>query len=100
MSFPYITTSYENGTSGYIVFSNKLCIQWGHSSNKTVSLMKAYKNTNYVVHATGMPSDRTGTGPMASNLDVDCGSLTKTTFQYYQYNTNYQADWTTIGFIA
>ena len=99
MSFPYITTSYVNGTSGYIIFSNKLCIQWGHSASKTVSLMKAYKDINYNVSATGMPADRK-TAPMASNLDIDVGSVTTNSFAYYQYNTNYQADWFTIGFIA
>ena len=58
MSFPYITTSYENGASGYIVFSNKLCIQWGHgtggkyNSAGTINLLKTYKNTNYIAHAT------------------------------------------------
>lgn len=100
MSFPYITTQYENGTSGYIIWSNKLCIQWGHSASKTVSLMKAYKNTNYNVSATGMPADRTNTAPMASNLDIDVGSVKTNSFAYYQYNTNYQADWFTIGYIA
>lgn len=51
---PYISETYENGTSGYVVYSNGLCEQWGfdassNSSSSTINLLKLYKDTNYQV---------------------------------------------------
>lgn len=44
------------GTEGYIVYSNKLCIQWGKytrtSTNDTITLFKEYSNTDYNIQAT------------------------------------------------
>jgi hypothetical protein len=49
----YITETYVNGTSGYRIWSDKFCEQWGRAkpaaaNNGTteVTLLKAYKNTN------------------------------------------------------
>lgn len=53
---PYIIETYVNGKSGYIVYSNGFCQQWGYlveplSSTGTISLLKNYKDTNYFVIA-------------------------------------------------
>lgn len=51
-----IVESYINGTDGYIVYSNKLCIQWGKhtrvSVNDTITLLKEYTNADYNIQAT------------------------------------------------
>lgn len=48
---PYIDETYVNGTSGYIVYSNGLCEQWGRFSTGATNIyfLKSYIDTNYVV---------------------------------------------------
>lgn len=48
---PYIDETYVNGTSGYIVYSNGLCEQWGRFSTGATNIyfLKSYINTDYVV---------------------------------------------------
>lgn len=48
----YIIESYVSGKSGYIVYSNKYCEQWGLSTvanghNKRIDLLKTYADKNY-----------------------------------------------------
>ena len=49
----YITETYVNGTSGYRLYSDKWCEQWGYKTggSNTVTLLKEYKDTNYGVLA-------------------------------------------------
>lgn len=47
-----IIDTYVNGTSGYNVYSNGYCEQWGFSGQGnpiTVTLLKTYKNSNYSI---------------------------------------------------
>lgn len=48
---PYIDETYVNGTSGYIVYSNGLCEQWGRFSTGATDIyfLKPYMNSDYVV---------------------------------------------------
>ena len=48
---PYIDETYVNGTSGYIVYSNGLCEQWGRFSTGATNIyfLKSYINSDYVV---------------------------------------------------
>lgn len=48
---PYIDETYVNGTSGYIVYSNGLCEQWGWFSIGATNIifLKPYINAGYVV---------------------------------------------------
>ena len=60
----YITETYINGKSGYNVYSNGYCEQWGFGSNAsnykaTVTLLKTFKDANYSVSVTTSESDRT-----------------------------------------
>lgn len=47
----YIKETHLNGTSGYILYSNGLCEQWGKAARSaasdTVTLLKSYKNVDY-----------------------------------------------------
>lgn len=51
---PYIVENYVNGTSGYNLYSNGYCEQWGRvpageDSDYTITLLQPYKNTDYQV---------------------------------------------------
>ena len=50
----YLVESYTNGTSGYRLYSDGYCEQWGYSDTdsnnlRTITFLKPYKDTNYVV---------------------------------------------------
>lgn len=50
-----VLTTYTSGNTGYVIYSNGLCAQWGMTSfamrnNKTtISLPKTFANTNFSV---------------------------------------------------
>lgn len=46
-----IVDTYVNGTSGYNIYSNKYCEQWGFYNNgvTTVTFLKRFANINYIV---------------------------------------------------
>jgi hypothetical protein len=51
----YIKEFYSDGTNGYKVYNNGLCEQWGKlpsGSNRVVTFLKPFKNTNYTAVAT------------------------------------------------
>ena len=50
----YLIESYTDGTSGYRLYSDGFCEQWGYSDTdsnplRTITFLKPYKDTNYVV---------------------------------------------------
>lgn len=50
-----IVKSYIKGTSGYIVYSNNLCVQWGrqsHGGGRTVTFLLPFRDTNFIANAT------------------------------------------------
>ncbi len=46
-----LTESYINGTSGYRVYADNYCVQWGrfYGISGTITLLKSYADTNYCV---------------------------------------------------
>ncbi len=76
--FPIVVDSYENGKSGYVKFSNGLCIQWGNAgevnTTKVVNLFVPFKNISYTVLATPGLGSVTAANP--------------TYFSTYNYQTN------------
>ena len=89
----YIIESYASGKSGYVIYSNKLCEQWGvHSSGNTVSLLKEYANTNYNIVCQDNSSN-VGTNSNAQGVY----GLTKTQFSILYWNPVF---WRTIGYIS
>lgn len=46
---PYLKTTYVSGTSGYNIWSNGYCEQWGSAGSNTtkVNLLKTFSNTSY-----------------------------------------------------
>lgn len=111
-TLPYIKETSQTDTSGYIMLSNNLCVQWGRLKKGgaiaksgtwkgTVTLPKKYKDTNYTI----IVSCNYGTG-IASNAgsEVGTGAMTQTSFNFHMYNRNGSAtantielNWITIG---
>lgn len=59
--FVRLVESYENGTSGYRVYSDGYCEQWDDNTGvsvESITFLKPYKDTNYTVLATsGSPNN-------------------------------------------
>lgn len=95
----YTTKVYQNDKNGYIILSNNLCIQWGFVTttnvSNTVSLLKTYANTNYLVLTTLQLQD---TGPYAQVVNT----LTTSSFKTWETNADLGTGfwWLTIGYIS
>ena len=70
-----IVESYVNGTSGYNVYSNGYCEQWGiyqftgtHGTSYTINLLKEMKDTNYLTYRGGTFAIGTTTGIFVSEI--------------------------------
>lgn len=64
---PYIVETYVNGTSGYRLYSDGYCEQWGRvpagaDSDYTITLLKPYKNTDYQIGFTSLGNNSLGSG--------------------------------------
>lgn len=99
---PYITETYQNGSSWYRVWSDGWCEQGGNDvdSNVTINLLKPYKNTNYTL--TLGYSDLTVIND--SNQAYVQGGIKTTTSFYVRTRVNSTSysdkiDWVTRGFI-
>lgn len=88
---PYIVETYVNGTSGYNLYSNNYCEQWGVATTTTVMLLKPYRDTSYNISMTQMP----GSAYAANPRDIAVNS-----FGYTQYQNIWNAFWRTSGYIA
>ena len=101
-STPHIVETYVNGTSGYRVYSDGYCEQWGYSSAGnpvTVTFLKAFKDTNYAIYLGG--TDPNPADGMASHCWTN-----KTTTSFGLWNrygasaTTSTCDWRACGYIA
>lgn len=88
---PYIVETYVNGTSGYNLYSNNYCEQWGVATTTTVMLLKPYRDTSYNISMTQMPNSVYAANP----TDIAVNS-----FGYTQYQNIWNAFWRTSGYIA
>lgn len=93
---PYVTETYVNGKSGYTVWSNGYCEQWGNpdsgGANQTITLLKAYKNLDYNILATSQSQN---------NNSAQVGGIVISNSSFNLYNgastTSY---WQTKGYIT
>ena len=92
--------SYVNGTSGYNIWSNGYCEQWGYlipaTTVNTITLLKKYKDTDYNV--TLGPSYTSNTS--GTNVPFAAVSKTINTFSIYTASTNHRVYWKTSGYLA
>lgn len=90
-----ITETYVNGTSGYNVYSNGFCEQWGKQAEGTVTLLKPYKDINYNILATAYNSE--------SDYETSISTVTQSSFNITLdpggSQTAQSAYWRTIGYI-
>lgn len=70
----YLVQSYVNGTSGYRVYSDGWCEQWGKSNStsgqETITLTKAYNSINFTVLATSYANNLYGTAQIINNKTI------------------------------
>ena len=112
----YIVETYQNGKSGYILYSNGWCKQWGMQTgngtytHQKTTLLKKYRDTNYLIYGTHINWSSnnnvwyTGTGVVNQQtmLDIigtpsEVGNKSTTGF-YLPAFTNH--NWITEGFLA
>ena len=98
-------TTYENGLSGYVIFINGYCIQWGavHGTtsvqgDKTITFAKTFKNTNFNF----IFSYTNNNGSLSMN---DCGyevHTSRTTNSVVLHSTTniHGYSWKACGFLA
>lgn len=87
-----LTESYVNGTSGYRVYADNYCVQWGRFLGKTgtINLLKSYADTNYCV---AYSSD--------ARIGWYCSpSTVKTMNVGSDSNNNHTCFWITTGFLG
>ena len=99
--FPYVTETYQNGSSWYRLWSDGWCEQGGetamgpNTSPTTVNLLKAYKNTNYNIIAVKEIASHASTGTV---------QVTRESASYFTiawtYNSSRYALWRACGYIS
>ena len=94
---PYITETYVNGTSWYRVYSDGWCEQGGVSAKnlKTIQLLKAYANTDYIVFGNILTTDAQQVYGNQVNI------MTKTTTNFsFPNSSGAQRQWHACGYIS
>lgn len=98
---PYVTEMYENGSSGYVLYSNGYCEQWGkaerNEASDTVTLLKPYKNADYNLqispYHTSLSTD--GRPPLIYET-----SKTADSFVFNLYTSYVGVYWKTSGYVS
>ena len=101
---PHIVETYVNGTSGYRIWSDGYCEQWGYllptsaAAVHTVTFLKPFKDTNYSILRTTVSAY--DTTPSLRVLTTQ--ALTTTNFKMYLPTPTYAdgAMWRAYGYIA
>lgn len=104
---PYITETYINGTSGYNLYSNKFCEQWGEalssgaaSTITITTFLKPYKDTNYAVSLQQLGNVFGGSGTAYANS----GCVVTRNTNSFEWNCGHNAKvyyfWRAIGYIS
>jgi hypothetical protein len=105
----YIIETYVNGTSWYRLWSDNWCEQGGIITVSTnvykgqeVTLLKAYKDTNYHINAkNSIVTNDAGVQSLSVNaVAANANPLTNSTFAVALYAACKSCRWTTSGYIA
>jgi hypothetical protein len=100
-----IIGSYVSSTSGWILYSNKLCIQWGRLTtsaqghNKNINLHKTYANTNYNILLQQYGGGN-GSAEYQNIQFIEAGSITASKFQIFNGPYSSAIHWRTYGYVA
>ena len=93
-------TSYVNGTSGYNIWANGYCEQWGYVAtiNSTVALVKTYADTNYNIVAGSYTHEVTcGYVPRVRDITISSFAFSQDSFSATGTLSVY---WKTSGYLA
>ena len=95
--YPYqMIDSWGSGHSGYCVWSNGYCEQWGltgNNTNQTITLFKAYIDGNYnITSGTAIGTDKT-------KWQAETYVIDQWRFQYNSYDSCHKY-WKTCGYLA
>lgn len=95
---PYIKDTYKNGTSGYNIWSNGYCEQWGVTTqlNTTVTFLKIFADTNYIGNCT--PRGINGAGIAEGNPRF--GAISTTQCFVSSGTSSLGANWKACGYLA
>lgn len=95
--------SYVNGTSGYNIWANGYCEQWGEtdasagSTERTITFLKTFNNTNYVITHSSVD----GQTSTAYHNFFNIYTKTTTSFKAKAYgSSNIKLDWKACGYLA
>ena len=94
----YLKTTYLNGASGYNIWSNGYCEQWGITTTNgtTVTFLKAFRDTNYTINMTCTQ--------VTSNYEPpSCIDLTTTSFKATRMqvaDNSGEARWYACGYLV
>lgn len=100
----HIIETYINGTSGYRIWSDGYCEQWGYQATNpkagTVTLPKAYQDTDYCI-MTGQ-GNVVGVKAGYSSYITTVAVSTPSSFTYGAYDTDAQRNfhWKTSGYLG
>lgn len=101
-SVPHIIEKVTYGTDGYRVWSDGYCEQWGHTTGSnnalfTISLIKAFKDINYIIMALGCKNGSVVT----PDRDVYYANKATNSFQLYRDDVLSDGiDWKATGYLA
>lgn len=101
----HIIDTYVNGTSGYRIWSDGYCKQWGYFDSgatqynlKTINFLKPFINTDYQVYITVYNEDYTDGGVSAYHRDIH--NKTTSSFQTYFDNNIQRKMWEASGYLV
>lgn len=99
-----VVENYVNGTSGYRIWSDKYCEQWGHASaGASVSLSKTYADTNYIVtfglYGSYSGDENAAYCPIDYQPDKTTSSF-KIGYASLNAFSRYNVSWVTRGYLA
>ena len=97
----WVIENYVNGTSGYRIWSDKFCEQWGRltppAATGTVTLTKKMKDANYQIHLQCYWTNQSSSTSTNSQI---VRNISASSFDYASPNTYTSVLWKVSGYIA
>ena len=97
-----LVETYSSGSSGYRLYADGFCVQWGELgwtsgswAINTKTFLKPYLNTSYIVLAMGNWSD-----PASSSCLITAKATTSFNVQYAINNTTQLGAWVSLGYAS
>ena len=103
----YLVESYSNGTSGYRLYSDGYCEQWGLANIETyVTLLKTYRDTNYVILTSATNNSNSANRAICGTPSGMTANEGKSVNSFALWRSSYNANgvfscyWETKGYLA